>query len=169
MSDKLKFGVDTRKKALQWGFTMSSFDDAVVDRLSNLPPEVLYVTFAICDDDAGSQYLQGFVKTTRRSRVSRLRSLIGPACFSILKTQRNVADLLVEIRLNSYSEFGDTWVLDNWVLHRRGGALDMFKRDVVAGMATDKLFVSHADTCVKFPGLVNKYKKSTPSPLPPEG
>ena len=128
MNTKLKFSADTRRKALQWGFTMASFDDATIDRLSRLPrEEVVYMTFAICDDDTGNQYLQGFVKTVRCLHVCRLTRLIGPVCFSIL-THSNISNILAEIRLNSYSEFGDTWVLDNWVLHRRGGALDMFKR-----------------------------------------
>ena len=102
-----EFGGDTTgRKASQWGFTMASYDGAVIDRLSNLPSEdVLYVTFATLDDDTCSRYLQGYVKTSHRFRVDKLKELIGPAIFSIVTC---VLDILVEIQLqSSYSEFGD--------------------------------------------------------------
>ena len=103
---QIEFGSDTRRKGSQWGFTMSSYDQAVVDRLSNLPPEdVLYVTFATLEGDTGNHYIQGYIKTTRRFRVGKLKDLIGPAIFTIVS---HVIYLLVEIQLQSaYSEFGD--------------------------------------------------------------
>lgn len=52
---------DTRHKGSQWGFTM--LPNANIDHLANLPPEdVLYVTFAMLDNNTGKQYLQGFVR-----------------------------------------------------------------------------------------------------------
>ena len=104
--DNLEFYPCARRKASQWGFTMSSYDSVVIDHLSNLPPEdVLYITFASLQDDTGNRFLQGYVKTSRRFHVGKLKDLIGPAVFS---TITRVLDTLVEIQLQaSYSEFGD--------------------------------------------------------------
>ena len=109
------------RKASQWGFTMSTYDTAVVDHLANLPPEdVLYVTYATLDDDTGNRYLQGYIKTLRRLTICKIKDLIGPAIFSIVT---RVLDILVEIQLqSSYSEFGDP----------RTARLSGFRNDLIA-------------------------------------
>jgi hypothetical protein len=81
-----EFGGDTtatRRKASQWGFTMASYDSAVIDRLSNLPSvDVLYVnyvTFATLEDDTCNPYLQGYIKTSCRFGICKMKELLGPS------------------------------------------------------------------------------------------
>jgi hypothetical protein len=148
----------TRRQASQWGFTMASYDGTVIDRLSSLPPEdVLYVTYATIEDDTGNRYLQGYIKTSRRFRVDKLKDLIGPAVFTIVT---RVLDILVEIQLQaSYSEFGDP----------KTARLSGFRNDLMAFkdgikhrvLAPDKLKTRHPRLFEDYPRLAAKYIRET--------
>jgi hypothetical protein len=87
---------DNRPKAQHWTFVKPSFDDNDIDRVQNLhrgyPSLIVYVAFAICDDDTGNRSIEGFVKTSRRCRSSTLHGMIGPALF------KPVADLKGALR-----------------------------------------------------------------------
>jgi hypothetical protein len=86
---------------------VSSFNSKTIDRLSSLPPTtdlVIYITFAVIDDDTGNNYIQGLVKTTHPCHVGQLVKLIGDATFSTVKC---ASDILMEIHLEpSFQEFG---------------------------------------------------------------
>jgi hypothetical protein len=148
----------TRRKASQWGFTMASYDSAVIDHLSNLPPEdVLYITFASLQDDTGNRFLQGYVKTSRRLRVNGLKDLIGPAVFSVITC---VLDTLVEIQLQaSYSEFGDP----------RTARLSGYRTDLIDFKnaikhrvhPVDELKTRHPRLFEDYPRLAEKYIRET--------
>jgi hypothetical protein len=158
MSISTDYYKDSRHQASQWGFTMSSYDLDVIDRLSNLPPEdVLYVTFASLEDDTGNRYLQGYIKTSRRFRVKKLRELIGPAIFSTITC---VLDILVEIQLqSSYSEFGNP----------KTARLSGYRNDLIAFkngikhrvLPPEHLKIRHPRIFDDYPRLAAKYIRET--------
>jgi hypothetical protein len=130
---------DTRRKASQWSFSFPWFTAADVDRISNLPSvadDVQYITAAVCDDDTGKRYLQGFVKMTRRCRVGPVRTLIGPAIFSIVV---RVPDVLVDIRMNEFFEYGDLPCQH----HEFCRELESFKRNVDSFPSLEAFGKSH--------------------------
>lgn len=98
---------NTRRKSQQWAFTIPAFNSAIIDHLSNLPlDDVIYVTFAICDDDTNNRYIQGLLKTTHRCRVCVPKRIIGDAIFSPITCPK---DILMDIQLTkSFVEFGET-------------------------------------------------------------
>lgn len=65
---------------------------------------MLYITFAICNDNTGNRYLRGFVKTVRRCRISAIKRIVGKAIFY---TVQRVSEILIDIHLKpSFWEFG---------------------------------------------------------------
>jgi hypothetical protein len=147
---------EIRPKATQWSFTLPHFTSADIVRFSNLPAEdVLYITFATCNDDTGNSHLQGFVKTTRRCRVNTLIRLLGYASFNIISTPTSVKDTLMEIQMNpSFIESGDASTCN-----RSGYRSDLasFKADVKAGFSTDQLKTKHPKFFDNYESLVHNY------------
>jgi hypothetical protein len=145
----------TRKKATQWSFTLPSFSSEDIDRISNLPPaDVLYITFAICNDDTGNCFLQGFVKTAHRRRVGPLVRLIGWGVFTICPTPTCVRHTIMEIQMNrSFKEFGDVAAAQF-----QGFRKDViaFKTSAAAGLNIDELKTLYPNICARYPGLVLK-------------
>ena len=95
-------------KHSQWSFVLtSSFTNPEnIKHLSNLHrKDVLYIVFVIDNDNCGNPYLEGFIKTTRRHRVSFIRKLVGPAIVDVV---RDVPLTLANLHLKSeVHEFGD--------------------------------------------------------------
>jgi len=149
---------DYRRKASQWAFTLPSFSANDIVRLSLLiSSEILYVAFAICDDDTGNRYIQGFVKTSKRLRIGALVRLMGHAIFSIVGSSGALTDLLTEIQLNKNEsfEFGDVTACN-----RQGQRNDisMFKHTVKTGtFSMDMLKVLFPNICANYPNLVHTY------------
>lgn len=151
-----------RPKATQWSFTLPSFSSEDIDRISSLPStDVLYITFAIRDDDTGRSFLQGFVKTTRRCRVNLLVRLIGWGIFTICPTPTCVRQIMMDIQMNrSFKEFGDVAAAQF-----QGFRKDViaFKTSAAAGLNIDELKTLYPNICARYPGLV--LKCITPSQL----
>lgn len=98
---------DTRRKAQQWSFTVPSFTKALLNHLSTVinNPKVIYITFAVCDDDTGNQFI-------KRTRVSELNRLIGP-CFPKMCTRAK--SIILEIQMAaSFQEFGEDTSFLGW-------------------------------------------------------
>ena len=75
---KMSESKDYHRKASQWAFTLPSFSTNDIVHLSALiSSEILSVAFAICDDDTGNCYVQGFVKTSKRLCVGGLVRPMG--------------------------------------------------------------------------------------------
>jgi len=105
-----KVVIDVGGKASQWSFVLSSsfVNNKTLERLSKLPltDDFVYVTFAVNYDNTGNHFIEGFVRTSVRRRVSFLKRKIGPAMFSVA---RLVPDALVAIQTKAvYSEYGDS-------------------------------------------------------------
>ena len=154
---------DNRPKSTQWSFTVpASLTNRIVARLSTLSSDtILYLTFADVDDDTNNRYVQGFIKTSKRCRVSELRGLVGPTIFTIMSTLSDVNDVLTEILLNrEVFEFGDVLAC-NRQGHRKD--ITMFKRSVDSGVSSIELLKElHPKICENYPGLVQSYTKKTP-------
>lgn len=147
---------DTRRKGSQWGFVipMSLTTTATVDHLSNLSinKDALYVAFAICNDDSGNSYLQGYVKTSRRCRVGVVKSLIGQAIFT---NTPYAPDVLIEIYLKpNFKESGDA---GKEAKFREN--VTSFKYFASANYTIDQLMESFPHICTRYPGVVHRYIK----------
>jgi hypothetical protein len=153
---------DHRPKATQWAFTLPAFKSKNIICLSTLPAEeILYITFAVVDDDTGNRYLQGFIKTVNRCRVGKLITLMGYTFYSTVGTSGAVTDLLAEIQLNDeVFEFGDSTVCNR---QGRRNDIAMFKHSVDSGIFSIALLKDlHSKICENYPGLVHDYiKKNT--------
>jgi hypothetical protein len=144
------------RRAMSWAFTLPSFSDADIERLSSLPTEhISYVAFAICDDDTGNRYLQGFIKTTRRRRVTFLVYLIGNGIWSICSTYDCVTHTLTEIQMKPvFKEFGDAGTTLTQGFRKD---LASFKCAAEAGVTKDQLLVLYPSVCKRYPGFVNSH------------
>jgi hypothetical protein len=143
-------------KALQWSFTLPSFSDADIARLSTLPPEnVVYVAYTIRDDDTGKRYLQGFIKTSRHCRVASLVCLIGYGIYSTCSTPTIVTHILTEIQTSpGFKEYGEVGTALT-----QGFCKDLanFKLAAEAGLTKDQLLVLYPTVCERYPGFVNSH------------
>jgi hypothetical protein len=150
---------DIRRKASQWSFVIPSFTSAVVDRLSNLLSDnVMYITFAICDDDTGNRYLQGYIKFSRRCRDTILRRLIGPAIFS---TCAQVYETIMEIQMNpSFNEFGKDDPSEQFRTE-----ISSLKRLIGQGATIFQVLESFPHACVRNPHAVRKYIEKVAAPI----
>jgi hypothetical protein len=144
------------RQAVQWQFTLPSFSDADIERLSTLPLEdITYVAFAIRDDDTGNHYLQGFVKTSRRRRLAYMVRLIGYGMWSTCSTSATVTRILTEIQTSpGFKEFGEVGTALTQGFRQD---LASFKVAVEAGLTKDQLLVLYPGVCARFPGFVNSH------------
>jgi len=152
---------DYHRKASQWAFTLPSFSTNDIVRLSALiSSEILSVAFAICDDDTGNRYVQGFVKTSKRLCVGGLVRPMGCAIFSIVSSSGALTDLLTEIQLNKNQEFFEFG--NATACNRQGQRNDiaMFKHSVNSGtFSMDTLKALFPKIFENFPNLVYTYIK----------
>ena len=74
-------------KCSQWNFILSipPNTDKITPLLKLPKNDILYSLFAICDDNTGNKYIEGYIKTTRRHRVSFVKKLIGEAIFKVVR------------------------------------------------------------------------------------
>lgn len=68
---------DHDRKAKLWTFIFTSFTNDDVNRLSNLPPNFMHTSFAVCEDETGNRFLQGLARTKDRIHKRVLRRSIG--------------------------------------------------------------------------------------------
>jgi len=75
--------------------------------MSNLPREnktANYITCATIKDDSGNYYIQGYVKTSKRIRVSTMFNIVGNM---FLRTCLRPCDIIMEIQMaRSFKEVG---------------------------------------------------------------
>ena len=156
---------DRCRKAQQWSFAIPSFTKALFDHLPTLidRTKVLYITFTICDDDTGNQFLLGFIKFHKRSRLSEVGRLIGP---SSPETCTKVKPILLKIQMNtSFQELGKD---------KRPEAFRALISNVRAmtneGVTLDKLLSLHMEVCSENLRAVMKRPSldETPRPLLPQ-
>lgn len=122
----------------------------MINHLSHLPPkDVSYTTFAVLVDDTGKHYIQGYLKTTRRLRLLSLKRLIGPAIMSMCARP---TDVLLEIQLNNFFEFGED---DRTKIFRQ--ELAGLKQDIKSGVTYDQLLKTTPHICSRNPFAVMKY------------
>ena len=77
----------------------------MIESLSN---KFLYITYAVCEDDTGNNYIQGLLYGDRRYHHFGLRKLIGNAMFSIPSDMCETYQILTTIQLNqSFKEIGN--------------------------------------------------------------
>jgi hypothetical protein len=144
------------KKAVQWSFTLPSFCDAVIERLSTLPPEdITYVGFMIRDDDTGNRYLQGFLKTSRRRGIAYLVRLIGYGMWNTCSSPSTVTRILREIQTSpGFKEFGELGTVNAQGFRKD---LSSFKLAAEAGLTKDQLLLLYPRVCAQYPGFVNRH------------
>jgi hypothetical protein len=149
-------GKEYERKAVHWSFIIPSFKDDDIERLSNLPSEdITYIAFAICDDDTGNRYIQGFIKMPRRCRVAYLVRLIGHGIWSVCTTPASVIHTLTEIQTRSvFKEFGE---LPTVITQGFRKDLASFKLAAEAGLTKDQLLVLYPTVCARYPGFVNSH------------
>ena len=151
---------DTRPKGSQWSLTKPSFKAEDIKHFANLHsnnPIVIYITFAICDDDTGNPFLQAFIKTSHRIRVSTMYRLIGPGIFSICNCY---FDILVDIQMNSsFKEAGVD--IKSQIIRSQIASL---REGVTAGKTIYQLMEDFPDTCAKYPSLLRKYINKATAP-----
>jgi len=144
---------ENEHRAKQWIFTIPSFDNGTIKRLSNLPAkDVRYCAFAIVIDDTGNRCIEGFVKAVVRRRVASLVRLIGYGFYNVCSTEA-LMNTLIELKQSpSFSEFGDTSSAKT-----QGSRKDLasFKLAVDAGVTADQLSVIYPQICSLYPGFVN--------------
>jgi hypothetical protein len=139
------------RKSQQWSFVIPSFNDATINHLVKLTPDnVIYVTFAICDDDTCNRYLQGLVKTSRPCSINQLRRLVGNGIFSIATC---VSDVLMDIQLKpSFVEIGET------PFEKYRGEIASLKCAVNQGMhSIDELMQVHPYICTQYTRHILRY------------
>ncbi|KAL7564542.1 hypothetical protein ACA910_013943 [Epithemia clementina (nom. ined.)] len=146
---------DNGRKERQWSFTIVSFDHGTIDCLSKLPlDDVVYVGFAICDDDAGGNLIEGYIKTCRPMGVAGLVRLSGCyGFFKVCSTPTCVSNLLDELKTReTFAEFGMAEAARN-----QGSCKDLasFKLAVEAGMNKKQLNALYPQFFSQYPGLVN--------------
>jgi hypothetical protein len=136
-------------------FLNSQYNSATVDHLSKLlvlvsSKDVIYVTFAICDDDTNNCYIQGLVKTTRRCSVGLPKRIIGDAIFSIATC---VYDILVDIHLKpSFVEIGKT------PFEKYRGELASLKCTIDRGtFSIDQLLQTYPYICSQYTRQILRY------------
>lgn len=152
----MDLSTDCRKKASQWSLVIPSFAEATTARLlSSFPAdEILCITFAILDDDAGNRYIQGFVKTAERTRISALIKLFGYGFCDAVSTPNDITHLLRKIQMNAECfEFGDESACN---CQGQQNDITMFKKSVDMGIHTFSLLnASHTKLCTNCPNLVH--------------
>ena len=96
---------DTRGKAKQWSVVIPKVNEEQMEKLSKLSREEFpFVTFAVCVDDVGNRFIQGFIKSSRRRRLGPIRTLIGP---SIITMCPSYWDMIFTIQINDlFYQFG---------------------------------------------------------------
>lgn len=160
---------DFTRKAKLWSFIFTSFTDDDVNRLSTLPPCFTYTSFALCNDDTGKQFLQGFVRTDHRCYKSMLYRSIGDnVIYDIPERNEDVCYILTTIQLSSSpKEFGSA---EKTRFEGYLKEIKEFKAAVNIGVtATDKLTKRYPKICLSYPLLVQKYLrvKELSAPLTP--
>ena len=149
------------RNARQWEFIISSYSSGTLDHLSHLSPDsnIIYVSFAICDDDAMNRYLHGIVKFARSCSVGAAKKVIGDAIFRVCECER---DVLMEIHLQpSFVEIGVT-PIENF----RGEILS-FKSAVGFGLPTDLLMEVFPHLFTQFARQIQGYiEKNQPKNQP---
>ena len=94
---------DTRGKAKQWSVVIPKVNEEQMEKLSKLSREEFpFVTFAVCVDDVGNRFIQGFIKSSRRRRLGPIRTLIGP---SIITMCPSYWDMIFTIQINDLKRF----------------------------------------------------------------
>ena len=142
--------LDTRPKASQWSFSVHPVSTAMINHLSRLPPkDVNYTTFAVLFDDTGKRYIQGYVKTSYRSRFTLLKRLIGPAIISMCARP---TDVLLEIQLNNFFEFGED---ERTKVFRM--ELASLKHQIESGLTYHQLLDTFPHICSRNPFAVMKH------------
>ena len=100
-----KLLIDIEHKASRWHFVISSSfaNSETIQRLSVLPRQN-YTVFAVREDDTGNRFIEGFIRTFKRCRLSAVRKLIGPSIISVVY---NVPQTIIDIHLQEETyEFG---------------------------------------------------------------
>lgn len=142
-------------RAFHWSFVIPSHDEDVVTKLKNLTnADVVYAAMAICKDDTGNNFIQGFIRTHVRARVTGLTKIIGPAIFTVCSTPNSVKDILMEIKMWDHFEVGDL----NWTtVNGYHSDLSAFKEAADSGASIEILEAMHPKVFKNYPGLVLKY------------
>jgi len=150
---------DRRRKVRRWCFTLTSFttnDDIYF--LKTLPRKVFsYVAFALCKDDTGNNFIQGFCYTTNRWHESCLKRIFDTRfMLTIPGTVHYVKLALFSIFTaeNPHEEYGDR-------MHARGvGYVDEvkdYKRSVDSGVPFEELVKRYPDVVFRFSFQVRKH------------
>lgn len=122
-----------------------------IKRLSNLPEKhVLYIAFSVEKDNTGNQYIEGYIKTTRRHRVSFMTKLIGPVIFDKVACVQGA--LLVILLRPSVIECGS---LDGTCFGSLRNNIAQFKEDV-SEYPVKQLMVTYP-RLFAYPAVVHPY------------
>lgn len=107
-----------------------------------------------CDDDTGSRYLEGFVKTSRRRRRGLLQNVIWPALF---KSVMDLKGALRDIHLNRNVQVqGDASALSCSDLVIKNAKL---LRELLDRDGLEKTLMSFPTACSEYPRLIRNHLK----------
>lgn len=152
MTNKLK---RRSTKTTQWSFVFTVYDDDLIDRLKNaLETDVLYTLFSVCRDNTGNSYLRGFVRATKRIRISGLEAIMGCRGSFTPCASMNLSDELKEIKMHPYWEVGNV----KW-LEQQGVRKDIigFKDSVDKGVPCKSLKMLYPLIFRDYPRMVLEY------------
>jgi len=153
-------------RASQWSFAFPSHSTELVECLQKSPEdEVVHSVFAVCKDNTGRSFLQGFIKLTWRVRVSALTRSIGYGIFTACPTNTSIKDAISEIKMWTFWEAGDA----NWT-SQQGIRNDLiaFEEAADAGTPLETLESLHPKIFEKFLGFMQSHVISKRFPTPME-
>ena len=150
-------------RAKQWTFTIPSFDNDTINRLSTLPPNVTYCAFAIMEDDTGNPFIEGYIKMNSRCRVSALIRLVGYGFFDTCSIHTDVPEILLELKASkSFLEFGNKKEIQTQGTRKD---LESFKEAVEANLTKKQLEVLYPEIFIRFPCYAHRLLSQTQLPL----
>lgn len=99
-------------KTHQWTFMKPNLSVKFarrIERITKDNPKVSYTAMALCSDDTGRRYIQGFVQTIEPVNSENLISLFGRAIYTPCFSETDENPILTEILMDrSVRESGDT-------------------------------------------------------------
>lgn len=139
-----------------WCFTLNNYTEDDVERLNALVDndnDCKYIIFGKEVGESGTPHLQGFLQVTKKSRMQRVKDMIGSNPH--LEQARNV------VASREYCKKDEDWV--EFGTFGKGGSgkrsdLDEFKEAVKAGMLCLKTIrETHSDVYARCPRFVMEY------------
>jgi hypothetical protein len=150
-------------EATEWVFTKPAPFQELENRIRIFwkKDSVGYITFAVCVDDTGNKYLQGFLQMTKPIKANILEEQLGPAFYTPCFSSENY--ILTEILMNrSVSELGNMKSKD---LENKKQAILSFKEDANTAICNvvEDIQRKHFDFFQCYPHIVIRYLQSPAS------